>query len=248
MKARQILHTLPVLISGIGNVHAGTDTGFSIGQDRLSGGRESWRNESIFVEHKNDTGTLSGLRINTTRRFGLNDHQLEGFHSRRLTDKLRLGIDASISPSHQVLARHAAGGNLQYEFSRGWLVHGGARHTVYDAVSVAQVSGGIEHYFGNWGAALTVYNSHAYDEHNQTIVARLSRYYGDKNRINLMLASGREPASIAGGIVNSDVRSVTLTGRYWLRPTLAVDYAVSTAQQGDFYSRTGGSIGLVISF
>lgn len=227
---------------------AQTTAGFAVGGDRLTAGRESWRNESVFVDHKSEAGHIGGVRINTTQRFGLNDQQIEGFYSRKLSDTLRAGIDGNLSPSHQVLAKSGLGGTLNYEFAPAWLLNGGLRQARYDNVTVNQLSLGAEHYFGDWGAALTVFNSHAYGENAQTWVGRLSRYYGDRDRINLLLATGREPTSIAGTIINSDVRAITLTGRHWIAPRVAIDYAVGTTRQGDFYSRTGGSLGLVVSF
>lgn len=228
--------------------HAGNEAGFSAGVDKLTGGRDEWQNQSAFVDHKSDDGTVSGLRANATRRFGLDDTQLEGFINFAVADRLRLGIDANASPTHRVLARHAIGGSLQYEFAPAWLLHGGARQTRYDAVTVDQLSTGVEHYFGNWGAALSVIDSSAYGTHTQTLMGRLSHYYGDRDRINVLLATGREPISLAGTIVNSDVKSVTLTGRHWFRPTMAIDYSVGTASQNGFYSRTGASLGLVVAF
>lgn len=233
---------LPALVS------AQTTGGLAVGGDRLTNGRESWRNESVFIEHKSEGGFLGGLRANTTQRFGLNDQQFEAFYSRKLSDTLRAGIDGNLSSSHQVLAKSSLGGTLTYEFAPAWLLNGGVRQSRYDAVTVNQLSLGAEHYFGDWGAALTVVNSNSFSENAQTWVGRLSRYYGDRDRINLLLAAGREPTSIAGTIVTSDVRSVTLTGRHWIAPRVAIDYAVGRTRQGDFYSRTGGSLGLVVAF
>lgn len=227
---------------------AQTIGGAVIGGDRLTAGRQSWRNESVFVEHKSERGDVGGVRVNTTQRFGVDDQQIEGFYSRKLSDMLRVGIDGNASPTHRVLARSTLGGTLQYEFAPAWLLHGGARQARYDSVTVNQLSLGTEHYFGDWGAALTAYNSHAYGEDALTWVGRLSRYYGDRDRISLLLATGREPTSIAGTIVTSDVRSMALTGRHWIAPRVAIDYAVGSTRQGDFYSRTGGSLGLVIAF
>ncbi len=227
---------------------AETLAGFSAGADNLTAGRESWRHASAFIENGNTGGNIGGLRINHTRRFGLEDYQLEGFYSFRTSERLRLSIDANASPTHHVLARTGVGASLQFEAARGWLLHGGARVNSYDATTVNQLSTGVEHYFGDWGAALTVFNSHTYSQNSQTAVARLSRYYGERNRVNLILASGREPTNLAGDIVNSDVRSMTLTGRHWVRQQVAVDYTFGTVRQGEFYSRTGGSLGLVVAF
>ncbi len=227
---------------------ARTEAGFHAGYDKLDNNTSSWRNESAFVEHKTDGGSIASLRANATRRFGLEDRQLEGFYGAALSERLRFGVDANASPSHKVLPRAGLGGALQYELSRGWLVHGGARHTRYDAVTVNQLSAGIEHYFGNWGAALHLYNSNAFSENTQTLAARLSRYYGERDRINLILASGREPANIGGTVLVSDVHSVVLTGRHWLKPSLAIDYSVGSTRQGDFYTRTGASLGVVVAF
>ncbi len=229
-------------------VRAQTTGGLLVGTDCLTGGRESWQNTSTFVEHKAGDGRIGGLRVNATERFGLADRQLEGFYVHPLSKRLAIGVDASTSPTHRVLARHSLGTSLQYEMAPAWLLHAAARQLRYDAVTVNQVSLGAEHYFGNWGAAISAYNSHAYAENALTWVGRLSRYYGERDRINLLLAAGREPTSLAGSIVTSDVRSLTLTGRHWLSPTLAIDYSLGTARQGDFYSRTGGSLGLVVAF
>ncbi len=225
-----------------------TEAGLLAGGDSLTQGRASWRNESVFIDRKWADGSVGGVRINTTQRYGLNDSQLEGYYSRPMTQLLRVGIDAQASPSHRVLAKQGLGVSAQYEFAKAWLAHGSVRQLRYDGVTVDQLSAGVEHYFGNWGAYAGMVNSHAYSANTQTYIGRLSRYYGERDRVNLIIASGREPVNIDGTLTNSDVSSATVTGRHWLNKTVALDYSAGITHQGDFYTRRGGSLGLTIAF
>ncbi len=225
-----------------------TEAGLLTGGDTLTRGRASWRNESVFVDRKWVDGSVGGVRINTTQRYGLNDSQLEGYYSLPLTQLLRAGIDVQASPSHRVLAKTGIGASAQYEFAKAWLAHASARQLRYDSVTVDQLSAGIEHYFGNWGAYAGVTHSHAYAANTRTWIARLSRYYGERDRVNLIVASGSEPVNIAGNVTNSDVNSATVTGRHWLTKAVAIDYSAGITQQGNFYTRRGGSLGLALAF
>lgn len=224
------------------------EAGFLAGGDSLTQGRDAWRNESVFVDRKWADGQTGGLRINTTQRFGLNDSQLEGYLSRPLAKGLQLGLEAQASPTHRVLARQGVGANLQAEFAPAWLAHASVRQLRYDAVTVGQLAAGIEHYVGDWGMYAGIINSHAYAADTQTYTARLSRYYGDRDRVNLILANGREPVNIAGAVTTSDVSSATLTGRHWISQRVAIDYVAGVTRQGDFYTRRGASLGLTIAF
>ena len=224
------------------------EAGLLTGGDSLTRGRESWRNEAVFFDRKWTDDRTGGLRASTTQRYGLNDSQLDAYYSLPLTQSLRVGIDAQFSPSHKVLAKYGVGASLQYEFAKAWLAHASVRELRYDAVTVDQVSSGVEHYFGNWGAYAGIVSSHAYSTDTQTWIGRLSRYYGERNRINLVVASGREPVNIAGIVTNSDVKSATVTGRHWLTNAVAIDYSAGVTQQGDFYTRRGANLGVTLAF
>lgn len=225
-----------------------TEAGLLAGGDALTQGRASWRNESVFIDRKWADGAVGGVRVNTTQRYGLNDSQIEGYYSLPLTQLLRIGVDAQASPTHKVLAKHGLGASAQYEFAKAWLAHASVRELRYDSVTVDQLSAGIEHYFGTWGGYAGIVNSHAYGADTQTYIGRLSRYYGERDRVNLIVASGREPVNIAGVVTTSDVNSATVTGRHWLSKTVAIDYSAGITRQGDFYTRRGGSLGLTIAF
>ncbi len=241
-----VLCTLPATAACAGEDR--TETGLLAGADSLTRGRDSWRNEAVFIDRKWSDGHVGGLRAATTQRYGLNDSQVEGYYSLPLTPQWRLGVDAQASPSHQVLAKYGIGTSLQHEFAKAWLAHASVRELRYDSVIVDQLSAGIEHYFGDWGAYAGIVNSHAYAANTQTYIGRLSRYYGERNRVNLIAASGREPVNIAGSVISSNVSSATINGRHWLSKTVALDYSAGITQQGDFYTRRGGSLGITLAF
>ena len=63
--------------------------------------------------------------------------------------------------------------------------------------------------------------------------------------MGLSVTFGREVENIVpNGIVTSDVRAFGIYGRHWFAPAWAVTWELGTHEQGDFYRRTGGRLGL----
>ncbi|MBI2745799.1 MAG: YaiO family outer membrane beta-barrel protein [Burkholderiales bacterium] len=241
------LATLVALPASAQSAPAAAPLGIELatGRQQLSNGSPDWTETSARVIHGWGTRQLSELGLVQTERFGLRDEQLTGLLVRPLGPQLTATVDASFSPSHQVLAHYHLGGMLQYEFAPAWLAHGGLRSTHYDTATVTQGSVMLEHYVSSfsWLAAWRPVQTQG--SSTSSLELRGSYYYAEKSSVGLSVASGQEAASINDSTVQlTDVRSTTAFGRHWLTPAWALNYEWGSTRQGDFYTRQGWRIGV----
>ena len=215
----------------------------------LDQGLASWRQHSLLVSRHWDARTVLMAEAHGTERFGRTDHEYAIGGSLPLTPALTLGLRAATSPSHRVIARGSAGGTLQYEFAKGWLVHGGLRHTRYDATDVDQGSLMLERYFDDFSVLGAVHRTRAFGQHHESHELRGSWYYADKSSIGLFLASGDEVAQVgAGALAVSRVRSVALVGKHHPGGSWTVHYGLHRIEQGTAYTRSGFTLGAQYAF
>lgn len=215
----------------------------------LSNGAPDWRALTLQLGRHWSQRQLLELELTETRRFGLKDTEVALSGAVPLGDKLTASGRIAHSPTHRVLARGSASAGLQYEFRRAWLLHGALKHTRYDATDVDQATLMLEHYFGNWSAAAAVHANRAFGERTHGGELRLAWYYGDASSLGLYLASGEEAGQVGPtAIALSRVHSVALAGQHRLAPAWALRYGAHRVRQGDFYTRTGVSLGVQVSF
>ncbi len=245
LRALLALASLGALPAGAQTAAAPLSVELATGRQQLSNGSPDWTENSVKLAHGWGTRQLSELGLVQTRRFGLRDEQLTGLLVRPLSPQLTASVDASWSPSHEVLARYHLGGMLQVEFAPAWLVHGGLRRTHYDTATVTQGTVMLERYVSrfSWLAAWRPVQSQG--RSTASLELRGSYYYAEKSSVGLSLASGQEAARIDSNTVRlAQVRSATALGRHWLAPDWALNYEWGSTRQGDFYTRRGWRIGV----
>lgn len=215
------------------------------GRQQLSNGSPDWSETSARLTHRRGQRHASELGLVQTERFGLRDDQLTGALARALSPQLTATLDASLSPTHHVLARHHLGASLQYEFAPAWLVHGGLRSTRYDSATVTQATVMLERYLASFRGLVAWRPVQTLGRSTSSLELRGDYYYADKSSIGLSLADGQEAAQISDtALALADVRATTLIGRHWLTPDWALAYEWNSTRQGDFYTRRGWRIGV----
>lgn len=237
-----------VLLAGASTVNAQSTVGLTLGNENLSNNTPDWREASVQLQHQYAPRHSAGVAFTRTERFGLQDRQFNVNYARPFGEKLVASIDANASSTHRVLARHAIGAALQFEFAPAWLMHAGARTTKYDAERVNQGLLMLEHYFSSFSVSLGWRPARAFDSTAHSGELRGAYYYGDRNSVGLILAGGKEATSIAGAVTLTSLRSAAIVGRHWLNRDWAVNYSAGHTRQGDFYSRNGISLGLQYAF
>ncbi|WP_420476195.1 YaiO family outer membrane beta-barrel protein [Noviherbaspirillum sp. ST9] len=237
-----------IVIAAAATANAQSTVGLTLGTEHLSNSTPDWREASVQLQHQYAARHGSGLAFARTERFGLQDRQLSANYARPFGEKLVVSVDANASSTHRVLARHGIGAALQFEFAPAWLVHAGARTTKYADERVNQGLLMLEHYFSSFSASIGWRPARAFDSTAHSGELRGAYYYGDRNSVGLILAGGKEAASIAGAVTLTSLRSAAVVGRHWLNRDWAVNYSAGHTRQGDFYSRNGISLGLQYAF
>lgn len=216
--------------------------------EQLSNGSQYWRETGAGVQLRFGPRQVLDLAGADVHRFGLHDSQFAASYSLPLSAALTATLDGNASATHRVLARHAAGAALQFEFAPAWLLHGGARTSKYDSGTVNGFQVALERYVSSWSLLLGWRPTRAFGETAHGLEARATYYYGERNAVGLIAAGGDEAASVPRGVVLTDVRSLALTGRHWLDPRWALTWGASYARQGSLYTRKGLNAGVQYVF
>lgn len=238
---------LAALLAGVQSAAAADPLSLELasGRQQLSNGSPDWTENSVRLAHRWGTRNASELGLVQTQRFGLDDDQLTGLLVRPLDDRLTATLDASLSPTHRVLAHHHLGAMLQYEVAPAWLVHGGLRSTQYNSATVTQGTFMLERYVSSFSWLLAWRPVQTQGSSTSGTELRGSYYYADKSRLSLSVAGGQEAVQVSDTDLQlADVRSTTLMGRHWITPDWALNYEWNSTRQGDFYTRSGWRIGV----
>jgi YaiO family outer membrane protein len=217
----------------------------SAGQHQLSTGGDPWREQELSLRYRHSTRTGGGVTAERLERFGLEDQRVAASLSTGLGRRVTLGGDGEMSPTHRVIARHGASGFAHLSLPAGWgvEVRGSTR-----AFADATVLGGaltVERYWGPFRAAYSATPVRLDDRRPATTHgARLTRFFGERSALTLMLAAGEgvEALSASGPLV-APLRSVGLWGDLPLARRLALTYAADVTRHGTLFTRRDLSLG-----
>lgn len=226
-----------------------TSVELAYGRESLSNGSPDWQETTLDIGHRLAAREYLGASLRRTGRFGLWDHGVWATYARPWNERLVASIEGSVSPGARFLARATLAGALQYEFAPGWLVHGGLKAARYEQSRVLEGSLRLERYVSDFSWSVAWKPVRGLGRYAQSFEARGSYYYGNRNMVGLIAATGREATSVgAQDVVLADVRSVALVGRHHIGPNWALTYAIARTRQGGFYTRTGGRLGVQYFF
>jgi len=244
-----VLAAAPLLAAAQGFEGPATTVGVSTERSDLDRGYADWTEHTLRLQRRHAERDFTEFALTRTSRFGLDDTQFELGHERALSPSLTLALQATTSPTHRVLPRNALGARLQYEFAPGWLLHGGARHTRYSGNEVDRLDFKLERYVGNFGHSLQWSPVRALGRSEQIVEWRSSWYPAPGRSLGVIAAAGDEATELgAGNIALAQVRSLALVARWRLDADWTLSGALSRTRQGDFYVRTGVSIGVQRGF
>ena len=220
--------------------------------EELTNDKPDW--DSAYIEGAHNFAprqTLYGV-VRETERFDLRDTELAASYYHPFGARWTGQIEASTSPEHNVLPETSVLGQFTRAFEGGWVLSGGARFSEYTDTSTRLLIAGIERYFGSYRVAYTAYNGKP-DGASSAPSHRIALdhyYYNERSRIGFSVAWGSEVENVGPptGVIVTDIRAISVVGRHWLTPNWALAWEIGTHEQGDFYRRTGGRLGLRYSF
>lgn len=220
------------------------EAGFS--RSNLDNGFADWR--SVYIDGKT---SLSGGQVlygslREVNRFSFDDQEVLAGYYFPLSERWTGLLEANVSPSHAVLPKWSALGEIIHKFNDGWVGHLGLRQTEYNSSSSTREILTVERYWDSYRAAYTFSTSQVSGGGRPSgSLFSFSYYYGDTSNIGLGYGRGEEVESIGQDtLLTSDVRSLTLVGRHWFNPAWALSYEVGIHEQGLSYTREGLRLGL----
>jgi YaiO family outer membrane protein len=221
-----------------------------ISSETLSNGLAAWR--SIYLEGLHQFGERQVMygTLRETRRFGLTDSEAQGGFTYPVGKTWTFLLEASLSPTHNVLPNFSLMGQLRKELDHGWNLQAGIRHSEYSRFNTDVAIITAERYWNSFRGAYSSYLARL--DGGSTVpnhVVQFDYYYGDRNSIGILVANGREIADLGpGGPLITDVRSYVLRGRHWIGSDWAISYEALHYEQGGLYARQGARVGLRRAF
>lgn len=224
---------------------------FGYGRENLTNNYSDWTNTYLLGSRKlgDRQSVYGGLR--ETERFGLKDSEGHAGLYFPIGETWGGIVEASYSPTHEVLAHSSVYGFLQKHLGGGWGLGLGVRHNEYTATASNVVSVLAERYWSNFRGAYTLYSGRPEGASSAASHRlQLSYYYADRNSVGLSYTNGREVENVGPprGVVATDVQSWTLGGQHWLTPEWALTYDMVQHEQGSLYRRQGLQFGVRRSF
>lgn len=213
--------------------------------EQLDGDRPAWRSTAIAATYAGDAG--DGLvEWREVGRFGVSDREWRVVAAGREGD-ITLTMEFSGSPDAELLPEFAAAFDLAVPVTKPLVLHGGVRRAIYTDEDATIYRAGFEYYVGAARASYTAVNGRLESGDAGTAhVAQGDWYYGEHSRVGLVVAAGGEATRVdPTSVVVADVRSAALTGRHWFTGAWGISYVASWTEQGDFYTRWGGMLGLI---
>ena len=255
MKSPTRIVALAATVALSSNV-AAQDSGFKIEAEarssieRLTAGRSDWRSTQLDFQARNAARQSYYGSLRATERFDQGDSEAMLGTYQPLGGPWAVQVEATVSPTHHVLARHSLLAQLERRFDAGWGVQAGYRRSTYNDTGADLAIATVDRYFSAFRAAYSLYLGRP-DGASFGSSHRLqwSYYYSDRSFIGISAAAGREIENIfPNRVLTSQVRNLTLAGRHEFTPGWVASYEWLVHRQGDIYTRRGFGLGLRHAF
>jgi YaiO family outer membrane protein len=228
-----------------------TELEIGYSHERLTNNLPDWTSSYLLAAHRfGERKTLYG-GLRETRRFGLDDTEAHAGLYYPIAASWTSLVEASGSPTHEVLARYSVYGELQKNLGRGWNLGFGLRHSEYSLTASNVLSVYAERYWGNFRGAYTLYSGRPEGASSAASHrVQFNYYYADRSSVGLSYTNGREVENVGPprGVLTSDVESWMVGGQHWLTPAWALTYDLVNHEQGSLYRRQGLRLGIRHSF
>lgn len=179
------------------------------------------------------------IRTQYSRRFSTTDFGLGAGAEFRLGDRWLAGIELSGASDPDFLASTSWGGHVGRSFEHGWALDLRYRRREFDTATVSAWTATAEKYFGNFRAAYSLAFAHLHGATDAlTHIGTLNWYRGENHSYGITLALGEEAEVVAPGqVLQTDVNSISFTGRHRLSGQWSLSWFAGTHEQGDLYRR-----------
>lgn len=215
--------------------------------DKLSNDLPSWDNQFIGLAYEKPQHYRYGAELARDARFAGADYSLRLSTRHSFMSRWFAGAALGIADDPQFQPGQDYGLHVGAQIGDGWTTTLAFRRREYTGTSVNSLIGSVEKYYGSYRFAYSM--TAAQLEGSSTSLGHTfttNWYINDKSSIGITLSGGEEAEAIGNGaVLKTDVRGVSLSGRYQLGERYTLQGWLGTHEQGDFYRRR--FLGLAIS-
>lgn len=226
-----------------------TEIATGLGYDNLSKGRDNWQAAYVQAKYVDCDKYSYHTGYEYVNRYNTGDSE---YHiGVNLPFKhFSLGAEYRYAGADGILAKDGMRLELNYTISKGVVMLLRHQQRDYGDIRTSASGLGIDYYFSDYQISLlrdwigTKSDIREYDDAavNQL---RLSWYYGDRQHIGLIFASGDELSyDNSSNPPFSKINSLIVTGKHALSSQWALVYELKRHQQGDFFNQTGARLGV----
>lgn len=218
--------------------------------ESLTGGRDGWNAQSLDLDRTTPEGLRWGAGMTTSARFDERDTTLAVRGGGSPAAGWQLDASAAFTPGAAFSPSRQFGVGVRRALPRGWVAGADVSARRYPGADVDILSLLGERYVGAfrlaWRASFSWLDG---DDRTLSNAVSADWYRDGSNSFGVVLATGRESEAIAAGrVLQTDVRSVTLTGRHDLNESLTLRWFAGTHDQGDIYRRNYAGLSLTTRF
>lgn len=221
-------------------------------QEKLSRGKGEWRTATFTFERRKGRRQIIWGTYRMSDRTGVRDSEIIGGIYQRLPNKWAFTAEGMYSSTYQFVGKYSFMGEIEKDIGGGTVLHGGVRYTAYRGVKATTGYGLVEKYWGANRLAYTLYTTHLTNAGTApSHRLQYNRYFGERgNTIGGAYSFGREHENLGPtvGILRTQTRSLSLSGRFWLNDRIGIAVDGWFHQQGDLFNRGGINVGTRFRF
>ena len=222
--------------------------------EHLTNGYAEWKSAYLAGEWLYAPRQVLYGTTRLTDRFSQADQELTLGTYQPLGSFYDYQLEISGSPSYEILPKYSLFGGFTRKLPDKWGASLGARHSEYSATYSNLYSATMGRYFANERLEYTLYLGKA-EAAGETYSHRLqwTHFYDERSRVAVYVATGQETENTGvpgpAQLVSSSVLSLGIVGRHWLPgDRWALSYELWRHEQGDYYTRWGGALGIRLQF
>ncbi|MDJ0709619.1 MAG: YaiO family outer membrane beta-barrel protein [Woeseiaceae bacterium] len=216
------------------------------GTDSLSNNLPGWDNQFVEAHYEHGDQARYMGRVARDARNNVGDVSL-ALAAQWRKQPWFTGVGIAFAGDPEFQARTGIEIHAGRQFGDGWTGTLRYRHRDYDNTTIGTLVADVEKYVSDFRVAYTLGASRLQGASIFTSHAITGNwYYREASSLGLSLSGGREAEAIGGGrVIETDVRSLSLTGRHQFNKRLGLHWWLGLHEQGDLYRRR--FIGMAVS-
>lgn len=215
----------------------------------LSNGYFDWSGTYVNAAMKLAERNSIYASLRQVSRFSKTDAEIMGGIYDPISEHLTAVVEVTVSETHRVLPSRSLFGQIDYAVAKAWSASVGLCRTEYNTVAVNLLTFTADHYWGDYRAVYTRYQSYLFGQgaanSNQVQVVK---YFGDRDWFGMTVSEGVRIETLDTTQVLSNVRTLEISGHRWFKPRLALTYMMGNYRQNNIYTRNGIQLGLRSQF